>query len=152
MAEMQYGSGTVSTKGCGPIAIYNAAKSRGKTQDFRKIIFEAEYNKIDLLDALVGTNPLKIKSYFKAHGMSCTNYDSRIKFKNRLKENNGTYMMAYFTNYWCTNAHYIMFKSSKKGKELKVYNLDGYILAAEDKTSIAEIIGDGHFIAGHWIH
>jgi RHS repeat-associated protein len=133
---MDYGAQSISSAGCGPIAIYNSAKTLGKTQELQEIIFELEYNGIYLNRATWGTDPNRVNKYFSKHGMSTKRYSNTGKFVDKIRKG-GVFMMAYFTGHGI-NAHYVALRSYSNGS-VRVSSLENHDQRSRDYDSVDEI-------------
>lgn len=71
LSHIPYGKTDMSFGGCGPIALYNALLSLGKTKDLNDILNYLETNGI-ALGAKLGTSPYTLKKYLNNNGISAS--------------------------------------------------------------------------------
>ena len=142
VSGLSFGGGyyKVYSNGCGLVAVYNVMKYIGKFKYFQNVILEAEMNDMLWQGGMFGVKDEKIRSYFNAHKVKFTKYETLTKLKKNIDKYRIT--IVYVRNNYTLSRHYYCIVKKKNGyKTLNFHNNNkGY------KDFNFNKIDDRHFI------
>lgn len=158
VCDMQYGSKKLSWNGCELIAVCNVMNMCGFPQHFPQLILEFELNRMHYIlpSGYFGTDPKRLKRYFKAHDVPFLAVRNPSDFKEKAA--GGVYRCG-IISFWNNkrSKHRLDFFSGglhttayryENGKYL-VYNLFSDDTSPRVFDDISEVYKDRRFIIGY---
>ena len=139
--KMRFGIRSMSSNGCGPVAIYNSLISIRKPSSLARIVFELELNGLYIAEGLFGIRVSRIKEYYDYHGIKCSKATDINKILGFFRKGN-VLVMAFWNNAFniYRGAHVVAIKCHSNG--FNVYNYFSKENRVFSFTSLKKFIDD----------
>ena len=122
LKELRIGNHSFAHSGCGAIATFNATTIAGLQPDIAEIVDFYEQKGL-IMNAALGINPLAVKKYLTASGLSWKSYRGKQNWMECIGPEQVAIMLYWWVSKDGLGAHYVTLEPCEKG--IRVYNFYG---------------------------